>query len=70
MQRSEGYYERTMKGYELAKRHGLQVQFKEQIFNYFLENGLTFKLHPALPSLRSDDYDKWERFGPERMTTS
>ncbi len=70
LQRSEGYYERTMKGYEMAKEHGLQVQFictftshsvkfKEDIFNYFLENGLTLKLHPALPSLRSDDPDKW-----------
>lgn len=70
LQRSEGYYDRTMKGYEIAKAHGLQVQFictftsysvkfKEEIFNYFLENGLTLKLHPALPSLRSQDPDKW-----------
>ena len=70
LQRSEGYYERTMKGYEIAKEHGLQVQFictftsysvkfKEDIFNYFKDNGLTLKLHPALPSLRSDDPDKW-----------
>ncbi len=70
LQRSEGYYEKTLAGYELAKEHGLQVQFictftsysvqfKEEIFNYFLENGLTLKLHPALPSLRSDDPDKW-----------
>ena len=27
MQRSEGYYEKTMHGYEIAKEHGLQVQF-------------------------------------------
>jgi uncharacterized protein len=70
LQRSEGYYEKTMAGYELAKEHGLQVQFictftsysvqfKEEIFNYFLENGLTLKLHPALPSLRSDDPNRW-----------
>ena len=70
LQRSEGYYERTMKGYEIAKAHGLQVQFictftsysvkfKEEIFNYFLENGLTLKLHPALPSLRDKNPDKW-----------
>ncbi len=70
LQRSEGYYERTTKGYELAKSHGLQVQFictftsysvqfKEEIFNHFMENGLTLKLHPALPSLRSDEPDKW-----------
>jgi uncharacterized protein len=70
LQRSEGYYERTMRGCEIAKEHGLQVQFictftsysvkfKEDIFNFFLENGLTLKLHPALPSLRSDDPLKW-----------
>ena len=76
LQRSEGYYERTMKGYELAKEQGLQVQFictftsysvqfKEEIFNYFLENGLTLKLHPALPSLKSDEPDKWA-LSPEK----
>jgi len=76
LQRSEGYYERTMKGYELAKEHGLQVQFictftsysvqfKEDIFNFFRENGLTLKLHPALPSLRSDEPDKWA-LSPEK----
>ena len=76
LQRSEGYYERTMRGYELAKEHGLQVQFictftsysvqfKEDIFNFFLENGLTLKLHPALPSLRSDEPDKWA-LSPEK----
>jgi uncharacterized protein len=76
LQRSEGYYERTMLGYELAKEHGLQVQFictftshsvqfKEDIFNFFLENGLTLKLHPALPSLRSNEPDKWA-LSPEK----
>lgn len=70
LQRSEGYYEKTMRGYEIAKAHGLQVQFictftsysvkfKEDIFNYFLENGLTLKLHPALPSLRDENPEKW-----------
>ncbi len=78
LQRSKGYYERTIAGYELAKSRGLSVQFictftsysvqfKEDIFNFFLENGLTLKLHPALPSLRSDEPDKWalspEKFG-------
>ena len=70
LQRSEGYYEKTMRGYEIAKAHGLQVQFictftsysvkfKEDIFNFFLENGLTLKLHPALPSLREENPRKW-----------
>lgn len=70
LQRSEGYYDKTMRGYEIAKENGLQVQFictftsrsvkfKEEIFNYFLENDLTLKLHPALPSLRSSDPEEW-----------
>ncbi|WP_414469094.1 TIGR04083 family peptide-modifying radical SAM enzyme [Methanobacterium sp. ACI-7] len=78
LQRGEGYYERTMRGYEVAKAHNLSVRFistftsysidfKEDIFNFFLENGLMLKLHPALPSLRSEDPDKWaldpEKYG-------
>jgi len=70
LQRSEGYYERTMQGYEIAKANGLSVQFictftshsvnqKDDIFNFFLENGLTMKLHPALPSLRDNEPEKW-----------
>jgi uncharacterized protein len=70
LQRSEGYYQKTMRGYEIAKAHGLQVQFictftaysvkfKEDIFDFFLENGLTLKLHPALPSLRDKGPEKW-----------
>ena len=70
LQRGKGYFERTMKGYKIAKAHGLKVSFistftsysidfKEDIFNFFLENGLTLKLHPALPSLRNDDPTKW-----------
>ena len=69
-QRGKGYYKRTMKGYRIAKAHNLKVSFistftsysidfKEDIFNFFLENGLTLKLHPALPSLRSEDPTKW-----------
>jgi len=69
-QRGERYYERTMKGYEIAKAHGLKVSFistftsysidyKEEIFNFFLKNGFTLKLHPALPSLRSENHTKW-----------
>ena len=78
LQRSEGYFERTMNGYKLALEHGLQVQFictftshsvqfKEDIFKFFMDNHLTLKLHPALPSLRSDEPEKWallpEKYG-------
>ena len=62
LQRSKGYYARTMKGYELAKKHGLQVQFictftshsvqfKEDIFKFFMDNHLTLKLHPGAAPL-------------------
>jgi uncharacterized protein len=60
-QRGEGYFEKTMRGYEIAKKHGLSVRFittftshsekfREEIFNFYLENGWTLKFHPALPS--------------------
>ncbi len=78
LQRGSGYYEKTMRGYEIAKAHGLSVRFictftsysvafKGDIFNFFLENGLTLKLHPALPSLRDTNPEKWalppEKYG-------
>ncbi|GFO96866.1 arylsulfatase [groundwater metagenome] len=70
LQRGKGYYEKTMQGYEIATDNGLNVsfictftshsiKFREDIFNFFLENGLNLKLHPALPSLRSDNPEKW-----------
>jgi len=69
-QRGKGYFEKTMRGYEIANAHGLSVRFictftsksvksREEIFRFFLENGLTLKLHPALPSLRSHDPEQW-----------
>ena len=69
-QRGQGYYEKTMKGYGIAKAHNLKVSFictftshsinyKEDIVNYFLDNELTLKLHPSLPSMRDENPDKW-----------
>ena len=69
-QRGDGYFRKTMKGYELAKAHGLEVRFictftgesvkrKEEIFRFFLNNGFVMKLHPALPSLRSENPKQW-----------
>ena len=70
LQRGAGYYKKTMQGYEIARAHGLKVsfictftsysvKFKEDIFNFFLKNGLTLKLHPALPSIRDENPEKW-----------
>ncbi|MBV1754189.1 MAG: TIGR04083 family peptide-modifying radical SAM enzyme [Methanobacterium sp.] len=69
-QRGTGYYEKTMQGYKIAREKGLRVSFistftshsikrKEEIFKFFLDNNLDLKLHPALPSLRSENPDKW-----------
>jgi len=70
LQRGKGYYKKTMQGYEIARAAGLKVsfictftshsiKFKEEIFNFFLDNGLNLKLHPALPSIRSENPGKW-----------
>jgi uncharacterized protein len=70
LQRGEDYYRKTMEGYRIAKDNDLQVSFictftsysidfKEEIFNFFLDNGLDLKLHPALPSIRDENPEKW-----------
>lgn len=70
LQRGDGYFARTMAGYEIAKKHGLDVRFictftnqsvkaKDEIVRFFSEKGLTLKLHPALPSLRSENPEQW-----------
>ena len=69
-QRGNGYFSKTMAGYKIAKSHGLDVRFictftnqsvqsKEDIVNFFKEKGFTLKLHPALPSLRSENPQHW-----------
>lgn len=69
-QRGIGYYDKTLKGYEIAKKYGLRVSFistftnysikhKEEIFEFFKENGLNLKIHPALPSLKDDNGDEF-----------
>ena len=63
-QRGKGYFEKTMKGYEIAKAHGLNVRFictftnksikyKEEIFEFFKKNGfvLSFTV-PCPPSVQ------------------
>jgi uncharacterized protein len=69
-QRGKGYFEKTMRGFEIARAHGLNVRFictftnksvkhRQEIFDFFLKNGFTLKLHPALPSLRSENPTQW-----------
>jgi uncharacterized protein len=69
-QRGKGYFDRTMRGYKIAKDNGLKVSFictftgqsvklREDIFNFYLDNGFNLKLHPALPSLRDHKRDPY-----------
>ena len=70
LQRGKGYFDKTMSGYKIAIENGLKVSFictftshsvkqKEEIFNFFLENGITLKLHPALPSIRDETPERF-----------
>lgn len=69
-QRGDGYFGKTMKGYEIAKAHGLLVRFictftnksvkhRDETFDFFKTQGFDLKLHPALPSLRSENPKEW-----------
>lgn len=69
-QRGSGYFEKTTRGYKIARAHGLDVRFictftnksvkyRQEIFEFFLKNGFPLKLHPALPSLRSENPKEW-----------
>jgi uncharacterized protein len=69
-QRGKGYFKKTMDGYAVAKEHGVDVRFictftaqsvkrREEIVEFFLKNRFTMKLHPALPSLKSNQPGQW-----------
>ena len=75
-QRGAGYFNKTMQGFDIARANGLDVRFictftsysynmREEILQFFIDNGFTLKLHPALPSLRSKDPEKWA-LAPEK----
>ncbi|MBQ6444733.1 MAG: TIGR04083 family peptide-modifying radical SAM enzyme [Methanosphaera sp.] len=70
LQRGVGYYDKTLAGYEIAKKHGLRcsfistftnysIKYKEEIFNFFKDNGFNMKIHPALPSIKSHKSDNF-----------
>jgi uncharacterized protein len=70
LQRGNGYFDKTMNGYRIAREHGVEVRFictftrtsvasREEIFDFFHRNGFIMKLHPALPSLRNKESGKW-----------
>ena len=69
-QRGEGYFDKTMPQYELAKQKGLDINFvatvtehskkhSDKLYDFFKDNGINLKIHAALPSLRGDNADPW-----------
>jgi len=68
-QRGAGYFARTMEGVRRARQHGLSVgvictftrqsaERAEEVFDFFLRQGLGFTIHAALPAL-GQERDGW-----------
>lgn len=66
-QRGRGYFARTMKGMERARRHGLPIGtiatftrrsavHAEEIFDFFAERGLSFSVHGVVGRLSRDHH--------------
>lgn len=69
-QRGDGYFDKTMQKYELAKENGLDVNFvltitdyskdfSDELYDFFKSNKMNLKIHAALPSLRGSNADSW-----------
>lgn len=69
-QRGEGYFDKTMNKFKLAKDNGIDINFvltvtnyskdySDEIYDFFKENGMNLKIHAALPSLRGDNAEPW-----------
>ena len=69
-QRGEGYFDKTISKYELAKEKDVDINFvstitsyskekSDEIYDFFKENNMNLKIHGALPSLRGDNADLW-----------
>ena len=69
-QRGQGYFKKTMNGINRARSYGIDVgcictftrqsiEHVDEIFDFFLGEGLNFSIHSALPSLRYPDSNRW-----------
>jgi uncharacterized protein len=78
-QRGEGYFDRTMAGIDLARRHGLDVGCictftsqslaqKDACFEFFAQEGMSFTVHAAVPSLQHPEARAFA-LSPERHAT-
>ncbi len=78
-QRGDGSFQRTMNGIELARRHGLRpacistftaqsAARANEVFDFFLDEGLDFSVHAAVPGLPSTETQSWQ-LGPEDYGT-
>jgi uncharacterized protein len=69
-QRGKGYFQRTMAGIERARKRNLDAgcistftaqsaPHAQEIFDFFVREGLNFSIHSAVPSLRHGDAGGW-----------
>lgn len=69
-QRGNGYFRCTMEGIKLARRYGIScgcictftsksISDYTEIFNFFMNEGINFTIHPAVPSLKYKLSDYW-----------
>ena len=69
-QRGEGYFDKTMSKFRLAKEKGLIINFvltvtdyskdfSDELYDFFKNERMSLKIHAALPSLRGDNADPW-----------
>jgi uncharacterized protein len=69
-QRVIGYFRRTMKGIEMARRNGLDVgcictftprslPLLDEVFRFFMEQGLSYTIHACMPSLQYSSAESW-----------
>jgi uncharacterized protein len=70
LQRGKGYFQRTMAGIERARAHGLNVgcictftaqstPHTQEIFDFFVREGLNFSIHAAVHSLHDPAGNGW-----------
>jgi len=69
-QRGKGYFKKTMAGIERAHSYGIDVgcictftrqsiKHANEVFDFFLNEGINLSIHGALPTLRCSEEDHW-----------
>ncbi len=76
IQRGSGYFQKTMDALDMARRHDLSttclVTFTrystahvDEVYDFFVREGLDFNFHQAVPSLNGEKEDLWSLYPEE-----